>query len=105
MGWNNEAHDIYLKLKKLYDPRGLRVGQKISVTTTVDSRENTLLSLDNITITPSLGKRYVIEKNEAEEYVARVEQDELIEEVNSASGDISGTLSASMQKLYQYFFL
>lgn len=94
----NEAHDIYLKLKKLYDPRGLRVGQKISVTTTVDSRENTLLSLDNITITPSLGKRYVIEKNEAEEYVARVEQDELIEEVNSASGDISGTLSASMQK-------
>lgn len=94
----NEAHDIYLKLKKLYDPRSLRVGQKISVTTTVDSRENTLLSLDNITITPSLGKRYVIEKNEAEEYVARVEQDELIEEVNSASGDISGTLSASMQK-------
>ena len=88
----NEAHDIYLKLKKLYDPRSLRV------TTTVDSRENTLLSLDNITITPSLGKRYVIEKNEAEEYVARVEQDELIEEVNSASGDISGTLSASMQK-------
>ena len=77
----NEAHDIYLKLKKLYDPRSLRVGQKISVTTT-----------------PSLGKRYVIEKNEAEEYVARVEQDELIEEVNSASGDISGTLSASMQK-------
>ena len=30
--------------------------------------------------------------------MARVEQDELIEEVNSASGDISGTLSASMQK-------
>ena len=30
----NEAHDIYLKLKKLYDPRSLRVGQKISVTTT-----------------------------------------------------------------------
>ena len=87
-----------LSSKKLYDPRSLRVGQKISVTTTVDSRENTLLSLDNITITPSLGKRYVIEKNEAEEYVARVEQDELIEEVNSASGDISGTLSASMQK-------
>lgn len=27
----NEAHDIYLKLKKLYDPRSLRVGQKISV--------------------------------------------------------------------------
>ena len=94
----NEAHDIYLKLKKLYDPRNLRAGQKINVTTTVDTKENTLLSLDNITIAPTLGKRYVIEKDEAEEYVVRVEQDELIEEVNAASGDISGTLSASMQK-------
>lgn len=94
----NEAHDIYLKLKKIYDPRNLRVGQKIYVTTTVDSKENKVLSLDNITITPTLGQRFIIEKNENAEYIARAEKDELIEEVNSASGEISGTLSASMQK-------
>lgn len=94
----NEAHDIYLKLKKLYDPRNLRVGQKIYVTTTVDSKENKVLSLDNITIAPSLGQRFIIEKNENAEYIARAEKDELIDEVNSASGEINGTLSASMQK-------
>lgn len=94
----NEAHNIYTVLKKVYDPRNLRIGQKINITTTIDPKENTLLSLDNITISPSLGKRFILEKNETEGYEARVEQDELLEEINSASGSISGTLSASMQK-------
>lgn len=94
----NEAHSIYLTLKKVYDPRNLRIGQKINVNTTVDPKENTLLSLNSITISPSLGKRFVLEKNEADEYEVRTEQDELLDEINSASGDISGTLSASMQK-------
>lgn len=94
----NQAHEIYVKLKKLYDPRDLRVGQKIYVTATVDSKENKLLSLDNITIAPSAGSRYVIEKTEGEEYTARLEKDELIEEVNSANGEISGSVSASMNK-------
>ena len=94
----NEAHNIYTVLKKVYDPRNLRIGQKINITTTIDPKENTLLSLDNITISPSLGKRFILEKNETEGYEARVEQDELLEEINSATGSISGTLSASMQK-------
>lgn len=93
----NQAHDIYLKLKKLYDPRNLRIGQKIYITTTVDSKENKLVSLDNITITPTLGQRFIIEKAEDESYIARAEADELIEEVNSASGSINGSLSSSMQ--------
>lgn len=94
----NQAHEIYVKLKKLYDPRDLRVGQKIYVTTTVDSKEDKLLSLDNITIAPSVGSRYVIEKAEGEEYAVRFEKDELIKEVNSANGEISGSVSASMNK-------
>ena len=94
----NEAHNIYLTLKKVYDPRNLRVGQKINVNTTVDSKENTLISLNSITISPSLGKRFILEKNETEGYEVRTEQDELLEEINSASGIISGTLSGSMQK-------
>ena len=94
----NEAHSIYLTLKKVYDPRNLRIGQKINVNTTIDPKENTLLSLNSITISPSLGKRFVLEKNEADEYEVRTEQDELLDEINSASGDISGTLSGSMQK-------
>lgn len=94
----NEAHSIYLTLKKVYDPRNLRIGQKINVNTTIDPKENTLLSLNSITISPSLGKRFILEKSETEGYEVRTEQDELLDEINSASGDISGTLSGSMQK-------
>ena len=45
-----------------------------------------------------MGKRFILEKSETEGYEVRTEQDELLDEINSASGDISGTLSGSMQK-------
>mgnify|MGYP005768508205 CR=1 FL=1 len=94
----DEAHDIFVKLKKVYDPTSLKIGQKIAITTTIDSKENKLLSLDNITIMPSLGQRYIVEKTADTGYTVRSEKDELLEEVNSARGEISGTLAASMQK-------
>ena len=39
-----------------------------------------------------------LEKNDQNQYIAKVEKDELLEEVNSATGTISGSLSVSMRK-------
>lgn len=94
----NDAHDLYLKLKKVYDPAKLRVGQKLNITSVVDVEKNQIISLENITIEPKAGHRYIIEKGEQDQYAARAEKDELIEEVNSASGSIDGSLSVSMKK-------
>ncbi len=92
----NEAHDIYLKLKKVYRPENLRAGQVINITTTEDTEQNKLISLDNITIEPKAGQRFIVEKDDKDQYVAREEKDDLILEVKSASGAINGTLSHSM---------
>ena len=99
LGMNyNEAHGIYKTLKKVYNPESLRIGQKLFVAITQDTQSNSLISLDSLMIEPKVGHRYILEKNEQNQYVARVEKDELLEEVNSATGTISGSLLVSMQK-------
>ena len=97
MGYK-EAHGIYLELKKVYKPESLQIGQMIHITTTVDTEKDQLLSLDNITITPKIGQRVIVEKNENNEYVATLIKEELIEEVKTASGEIDGSLSVAMNK-------
>ena len=100
----NEAHELYTTLKKVYNPQNLRIGQKMTVTTVnrtkIDLPEEPItdsgVSVENITIETKPGERYVLEKNEQEQYIARAEKDELVTEVNSASGTISGTLSSAM---------
>lgn len=94
----NDAHSLYLKLKKVYDPANLKIGQKLAVTVIEDQETNQMLSLESIVIEPKAGHRYILEKNDQKEYIAKAEKDELIEEVNSASGTISGSLSVSMRK-------
>ncbi len=93
-----EAHGLYLTLKKVYKPESLRVGQVIYITTTVDTAKDKLISLDNITITPKIGQRIIVEKNENNEYVASLIKDDLIEEVNTVAGEINGNLSSAMNK-------
>ena len=93
-----EAHGLYLTLKKVYKPESLRVGQVIYITTTVDTAKDKLISLDNITITPKIGQRIIVEKNENNEYVASLIKDDLIEEVNTVADEINGNLSSAMNK-------
>ncbi len=93
-----EANDIYLTLKPVYKPEKLRAGQILHITTTVDTDKNELISLDNITIEPKAGERYIVEKDDNDKYVAKSVKDELIEEVKTLSGVIDGNLSASMNK-------
>ena len=92
------ANDIYLTLKPVYKPEKLRAGQIIHITTTVDTDKDVLISLDNITIEPKAGERYIVEKDENDKYVAKSVKDELIEEVKTLSGVIDGNLSSSMNK-------
>ena len=93
-----EANDIYYKLKKHYDPRDLRAGEKIKVQTVVDTQTQEIIALNSITIQPKAGERLVITQAEDGDFTVNKEKDELIEEVNSATGSIEGTLSHSMQK-------
>lgn len=93
----SEAHDIYLQLKKVYKPESLRIGQVINITTTIDTVQNKLISLDNITIQPKAGQRFVVEKNDKNAYIARAEKDDLFLEVRTATGSINGALSQSMR--------
>jgi len=94
----NESHALYVKFKKIYDPAKLRTGQKILINLTEDTQTHALISLDSIVIEPATGQRYILERNDQNEYIAKAEKDELLEEINSASGKIQGSLSVSMRK-------
>lgn len=100
----NGAHELYTILKKVYNPQNLKIGQKIVVTTVnrtqIDLPESPVndsgVSVESIVIEGKPGERYILEKDENQQYTARAEKDELITEVNSASGSINGTLSSAM---------
>lgn len=94
----NEAHNLYMQLKKIYNPANLKIGQKLSISLIEDSQTNKMISLESIVIEPQAGHRYVLERNDQNEYIAKAEKDELLEEVNNATGTIQGSLSVSMRK-------
>ena len=85
-----EASQAADSLKKAgYDVRGLRAGQKIDIVKTVDVPSGGLLSVDKIVIAPQAGVRYVVTRNEDEQYVAEKEELELKTENRSAEGRFS----------------
>ncbi len=92
-----EANQAVNSLKEVgFDVRGLRVGQKINVTKTVDVPFGELLSVDKIVFQPSADVKYTIARNEDERYVAEVEQMELQTENKIAEGVITSSLAAAM---------
>ena len=93
----NESYQLSQVLKKVYNPANLRIGQKIAVTTKINSHKHELLSIENITIEPKIGLRYILTKNEKAQYVALEIKDELMDEINSASGVINGTVSTALR--------
>lgn len=93
----NEATKVINAYKKVFDPRNLRVGQKIKFDVSHDNtEENNLISLEKIIIEPSFGKKYILVRTIDSEYKTEVQVEELIEEVVTASGKINGTLSSAM---------
>lgn len=92
----SEANDVYYSLKKVFDPRDLKAGQKIAVKGKFDNQTNQLLELHNLTIAPQAGRRFVVEADAERQYVARLIKDELVDEVNSQTGIINGSVYAAM---------
>ena len=94
----NEAHNLYLQLNKVYNPANLKIGQKLLISLIENPEDNKMISLESIIIEPKAGHRYILEKNDKNEYIAKAEKDELLQEVNNATGTIQGSLSVSMRK-------
>ena len=92
-----QSNDLFYALKKHYDPRNLKIGQKLAANLSIHSRSGNIIRFNSLTIEPAVGERVVAVLNENDEFEVSAVKDELIEEVNSATGSISGTLSGSMQ--------
>lgn len=93
-----EANDIYYTVKKVYDPTKLQIGQKLYLKTTIYAQSGNVLSVDRIVIQPDATTRHIVTRNETNDYIVTTQRDELTDEINSASGVITGSLSSSMAK-------
>lgn len=91
----NTANNVYLSVKKVFDPRDFRAGQKIEVEL-LPTGEAPVVGALNSTV--RTGEHLSVLLNENGTYTAKIEKDELIEELQSASGSINGTLSVAMNK-------
>lgn len=92
-----KATNLYTVYKKVFDARNIKIGQNIDITTTVDDKYNELVSVDKIIIEPVSGTRYVLEKIDTDKYEAKVEQDDLKENIKIVKGIIRGNVSAAMK--------
>ena len=92
-----KATDVYMAYKKVFDARNIKVGQNISITSTVDNVYNELVSVDKVVIEPVSGTRYIVEQGSDGKYEARIEQDDLETSIKSVKGIINGNVSSAMQ--------
>ncbi|MBQ7659877.1 MAG: peptidoglycan DD-metalloendopeptidase family protein [Alphaproteobacteria bacterium] len=93
----SEATKIYQAYKKVYDARKIKEGQEIQISSVVDGHYENEISITKISTEPTSGTRYILEKNTDGVFEARVEQDELINELKHISGSTSGILSNAMK--------
>jgi len=92
-----EANTIYQAYKKVYDAKNIKIGQELLVSSASDPRYQDTVSITKIVTEPVSGTRYIIEKKSDGTYETRVEQDDLVSDVQTASGVIQGTLAGSMK--------
>ncbi|MBQ8784551.1 MAG: peptidoglycan DD-metalloendopeptidase family protein [Alphaproteobacteria bacterium] len=87
----NEANNIFLATKKVFDPRDLRVGQKFEIELSEDGK-----SVISMRSTLRTSEHLQLSQNEEGKYSAQIIKDELTLELQSAKGKINGTLSIAM---------
>lgn len=92
-----QANTIYNAYKKVYDARKIKVGQEILISSLSDPRYQDMVSVTKIVTEPVSGTRYIVEKNSDGKYEARVEQDDLKNDVKKVAGVINGTVMGSMK--------
>ncbi|MFV0626996.1 MAG: peptidoglycan DD-metalloendopeptidase family protein [Alphaproteobacteria bacterium] len=92
----NEAHTIVSTLKSKFNPRSIKVGQNIEFEVLEKTSNKELVSLEKMIISQGHSKRIILKKEGENKYKVQVEEDELIEEVVSATGTVNGSLSTAM---------
>ena len=92
-----QANTIYNAYKKVYDARKIKIGQEILISSLSDPRYQDMVSVTKIVTEPVSGTRYIVEKNSDGKYEARVEQDDLKNDVKKVAGVINGTVMGSMK--------
>lgn len=94
---NEKANDVYALIKKEFDPRNLKAGEKLSLSLTISPEDNRLISMDSLSFEPKTGTRLIVSLNDSGNFTIKKEVDELVLEVNSAFGSINGIVSKSLQ--------
>lgn len=94
----DESHAIYNAFKKEYDPKNIRIGQKILMKGIYDNALGKITRVSSIVMEQSHAQRYILDISSEGKYKLRSEKEELISEVNHATGSIKGSLSQSMNR-------
>ena len=93
----SEALEVAKSLKKAgYNVKLLQVGQKIQVLKTVDMPFGELISVDKLVFEPNVETKYVVIKNDNDEFVAEKELTEFELETQIAEGEINTYLGGAM---------
>ena len=90
------ATNSYNTLKKVFDARKLQVGQHFEIVATYDVHTRDLESLDYLMIEPVRGTRYILERNEYDQFEAKVEQEEFAYEIKNINGTVGGNVINSL---------
>ena len=94
-----EANDLFSKIKPYYNPSQLKAGQKITVSLLIDSEDAHFISMDSFILPESNMARLIVEKDDNGVYQVHKEQDKLVDEVKTVTGQINGALSVSMRNV------
>lgn len=90
------ATNAYNTLKKVFDARKLQIGQHFEIVATYDMQTRDLESLDYLMIEPVRGTHYILQRNEYDQFEAKVEQEEFAYEIKNVKGTIGGNVINSL---------
>lgn len=90
------ATNAYNVLKKVFDAKKLMAGQHMEITATYDVQTKELESLDYLMIEPVRGTKYILQRNEYDQFESKVEQEEFAYEIRNISGTVSGSVINSL---------
>ena len=89
-----EADRLFNSIKKVFNPRDLRVGQVLDVET--HTSDDGVLQVKSLRSTIRTGEYLEVDLSEDSSYSSKVIKDELTEEMRLVEGTINGSLSSSM---------
>jgi len=89
------AYSAFRKLSKVFNPKRLKIGQNVSISTIYNEEEDKIVDIDSFIIQTDPSHRYVLKNDSVDGLISFEEKDELITEVNQATAKIDGSLLSS----------